>query len=70
MICLDKDLIARALQCITDSASAHDIRGLIHNYELAVDLHNRQWGSHVNYKDRYERELRALVPRTEPTKSR
>jgi hypothetical protein len=61
MIAVDQQLVAQALTCITDRQSSHYVRELIFGYQLAVNLHNRQWGRHVVYEDKYERELRDLV---------
>jgi hypothetical protein len=61
MVSLDQDLVARAYVCIRDRESSHRVRELIYAYQLAVDYHNRQVGSHVEYEPRYETDLRNFV---------
>src|SRR5262245_221416 len=65
MVCVDEDLVTRAYACITDRESSHRIGEMVFVYKLAVDLHNRQLGSHVNYQNQYELNLRAFVVEAE-----
>jgi hypothetical protein len=68
MVALDHQLVSRAYACITDSTSSHRIRELVFGYRLAVEFHNQRWKSHRNYKDEYERSLRAYVADVEQSR--
>lgn len=60
MVRLDHQLIREARRLIT-AGNVHRVKQMIFAYEQAVDLHNRQWCSHAQYHDEYERALRAFV---------
>jgi len=60
MVQLDEKLLFKARRFI-DGADIHRIKGMISNYEQAVELHNRQWPRHESYQSHFEAALREYV---------
>jgi len=60
MVSLDYQLIHQA-ERLLDGANVHYLMGLIYNYQLAVDLHNRKCRHFEDYPTKYERKLRDYV---------
>jgi hypothetical protein len=69
MVQLDHQLIY-AVRRLTTGANIHRVRELVFLYNQAVDLHTRQWPSHIKYQQNYERDLRAFVTAAGWRKSR
>jgi len=60
MVRMDHQLICEAQRFIT-GANIHRLGEMILLYEMAVRLHNTGHPAHLDYENRYERELRKFV---------